>query len=181
MTAAILAAAAAWAVETSSGSGLVRQLNALAGPEDAILVAAPDGRIIAAVHADRPLVPASILKLLTTLTALKKLGSDYRFRTEFYLDSDNNLTIKGHGDPLLISETIDRMARHLATLVPVVRDLVLDDAFFASPVCIPGRGTSTEPYDAPNGALCVNFNTVALRRNVAGGSAMSPRPPCCHR
>ncbi|BBO89666.1 D-alanyl-D-alanine carboxypeptidase [Desulfosarcina ovata] len=164
MAAAILAAATSWAAETPPEADFVRRLSVLAGPRDAILVAAPDGRIIAAVHEDRPLVPASILKLLTTLTALEKLGPDYRFRTEFYLDSHNNLKIKGYGDPLLVSETIGKIARHLATLVPAVHDLVLDDAFFAKSIYIPGRGTSTQPYDAPNGALCVNFNTVAFRK-----------------
>jgi serine-type D-Ala-D-Ala carboxypeptidase/endopeptidase (penicillin-binding protein 4) len=177
IVAAILAVAAAWAVDTPTDSGLVQRLSALAGPRDAVLVAAPDGRIIAAVHEDRTLIPASILKLLTTLTALKKLGLDYRFRTGFYLDAHNNLKIKGYGDPLLISETIESIARHLATLVPAVHDLVLDDSFFANPVSIPGRGTSSQPYDAPNGALCVNFNTVAFKRENGSWVSDEPQTP----
>jgi len=33
---------------------------------------------------------------------------------------------------------------------------------------IPGVNVSYEPYDAPNGALCVNFNTVNFKRNKNG-------------
>jgi D-alanyl-D-alanine carboxypeptidase/D-alanyl-D-alanine-endopeptidase (penicillin-binding protein 4) len=160
--------------ESASESEFAKQLSALAGPRDAILVAAPDGRTLAAVHADLPLVPASILKLLTTLAALEKLGPDYRFKTEFYLDSHNNLKIKGYGDPLLVSETLKIIAGHLAPIVPVVHDLVLDDSFFAQPIRISGRGNSTQPYDAPNGALCVNFNTVAFKK--VNGQWVSDEP-----
>jgi serine-type D-Ala-D-Ala carboxypeptidase/endopeptidase (penicillin-binding protein 4) len=163
LLAAIPAASASWAAENLPKSDLVQELSALAGPRDAILVAAPDGRILAAVHSDQLLVPASILKLLTTLAALEKLGPAYRFKTDFYLDSQNNLKIKGYGDPLLVSEVLKVIARHLTTLIPAVHNLVLDDSYFSQPVRIPGRGSSAEPYDAPNGALCVNFNTVAFK------------------
>jgi serine-type D-Ala-D-Ala carboxypeptidase/endopeptidase (penicillin-binding protein 4) len=165
------------AAEMPPQSVLVRQLSTLAGPRDAVLVAAPDGRTLAAVHVNTALIPASILKLLTTLTALKKLGPGFRFRTDFYLDSHKNLKIKGYGDPLLISETLKGIARHLATLVPAVHDLVLDDSYFAQPVRIPGRGSSTQPYDAPNGALCVNFNTVAFKRVKGGWASDEPQTP----
>jgi serine-type D-Ala-D-Ala carboxypeptidase/endopeptidase (penicillin-binding protein 4) len=143
---------------------LAGELNAAAGPRDAVLVASPRGRILARINIDRALVPASLLKLLTTLAALDRLGPSYRFRTDFYLDPENNLKIKGYGDPLLISEEIKIMAGHLATRLPSVHHLILDDSYFEQPIRIPGRGTSTEPYDAPNGALCVNFNTVAFTR-----------------
>jgi D-alanyl-D-alanine carboxypeptidase/D-alanyl-D-alanine-endopeptidase (penicillin-binding protein 4) len=163
LLAAIPAEKVSPAGEIPPESYLVKRLYALVGPRDAVVVSAPDGRTLAAVHADLPLIPASILKLLTTLAALEKLGPNYRFRTDFYLDSQNNLKIKGYGDPLLISEALKVIAKHLATLVAVVHDLVLDDSFFKQPIRIPGRGQSVNPYDAPNGALCVNFNTVAFK------------------
>jgi D-alanyl-D-alanine carboxypeptidase/D-alanyl-D-alanine-endopeptidase (penicillin-binding protein 4) len=39
---------------------------------------------------------------------------------------------------------------------------------------IPGISSSSEPYDAPNGALCVNFNTVFFR--MANGAYVSAEP-----
>jgi D-alanyl-D-alanine carboxypeptidase/D-alanyl-D-alanine-endopeptidase (penicillin-binding protein 4) len=139
-------------------------LQPAVGPRDAVLVTAPDHTRLVAIHPDRLLVPASILKVLTALAAIGTMGATYRFPTDFSIDGHNNLIIKGYGDPLLISECIDRICRTLSVKVAAVHDLVLDNTYFDSPIMIPGRGESNEPYDAPNGALCVNFNTVAFRR-----------------
>lgn len=163
--------------EKGSSTALNQKLAAMTGARDAVVVAAPDGHILAGVHADLELIPASILKLLTTLTALEKLGPDYRFRTDFYIDSRDNIKIKGYGDPLLISEELKVIADHLATGLHTIGDLILDDFYFEQPVQIPGRGTSTEPYDAPNGALCVNFNTVAFNRENGRWISDEPQTP----
>jgi serine-type D-Ala-D-Ala carboxypeptidase/endopeptidase (penicillin-binding protein 4) len=168
-------AALSWCASSADGNyatgALNRQLVAMTGSRDAVMVVAPDGQIIAAVHPDLALVPASILKLVTTLAALEKLGPAYRFRTEFYIDPQNNLKIRGYGDPLLISEQLQVIADNLASRLTSIRNLILDDSYFEQPIRIPGLGTSTEPYDAPNGALCVNFNTVAF--NHRNGSWVS--------
>lgn len=168
---------ASWASNLSPSTTLGQKLASMAGAGDAVAVADPDGHILAGVHVDLALVPASILKLLTTLAALEKLGPDYRFRTEFYIDSRNNLKIKGYGDPLLVSEELKVMADHLATRLRAIGNLVLDDFYFEQPVRIPGRGTSTEPYDAPNGALCANFNTVAFKRQNGRLVTDEPQTP----
>lgn len=161
------------AVPDAAGA-LTRELAAQTGSLDAVMVVSPDGKILAAVHPDLGLVPASILKLVTTLAALEKLGPDFRFRTDFYIGARNDLKIKGYGDPLLISENLREIAGTLAARLPSIRNLILDDAYFGQPVRIPGRGNSSEPYDAPNGALCVNFNTVAF--NHWNGSWVSDEP-----
>jgi serine-type D-Ala-D-Ala carboxypeptidase/endopeptidase (penicillin-binding protein 4) len=165
------------AATAEEAEGLKNALTPLVGPRDAVWVTAPDGRILMAQNSDIPLVPASILKLLTALTALETLGPGYRFKTDFYLDPANNLKIKGYGDPLLISEELAAMAAHLAKKVISVQDLILDNTFFAKPLVIPGRGHSDEPYDAPNGALCVNFNTVAFRRDKGRWVSDEPQTP----
>ncbi|MBW2172129.1 MAG: D-alanyl-D-alanine carboxypeptidase [Deltaproteobacteria bacterium] len=134
---------------------------------DALLVAGPDGRIIYSKNATRKCVPASTLKILTGLAAIDHFGKSYRFRTEFYLDCDQNLKVKGYGDPLLISEVWQEIAKALAPKLQGLNDLVLDDTYFADDI-IPGVGSSTNPYDAPNGALCANFNTVFFKRDGTG-------------
>ena len=136
----------------------------LIGNRDAILVTGPDGRVIVSKNEDRPLIPASTLKIFTSLVALHYLGPEYRFVTEFFLDRDHNLTIKGYGDPLLISEVIGDITRTLSTRISRINDIVLDESYFAQPLTIPGVSYSSEPYDAPNGALCVNFNTVSFKK-----------------
>jgi len=134
---------------------------------DALLVADPEGRIVYSKNETKKCVPASTLKILTGLAAIHYFGKSYRFHTEFYQDRDHNLKVKGYGDPLLISEAWMEIAQALATRLQRVNDLVLDDTYFADEA-IPGVGSSTNPYDAPNGALCANFNTVFFKRDNTG-------------
>jgi D-alanyl-D-alanine carboxypeptidase/D-alanyl-D-alanine-endopeptidase (penicillin-binding protein 4) len=153
-------------------------IEKLIGSTDAVLVAGPDGKIIYSKNMDQKLVPASALKVFTALTALHYLGPDYRFRTEFYVDGSNNLIIKGYGDPLLVSEAVKKISEQVAQCLPAVEDIVLDDAFFVKPIDIPGASTlSRNPYNAPNGALCVNFNTVYFTREKGILVSAEPQTP----
>ena len=136
--------------------------------EDAFLVAGPDGRILFKKNETERLIPASTIKVLTALASLDHLGPSYRFRTEFYTDPFQNLKIKGYGDPLLTSEILWELAGYLSTKIVRFQDLILDNSYFSYPIKIPGCGNSTNPYDAPVGALCANFNTVIFRRDGKG-------------
>lgn len=142
----------------------LRDLQRLIGGKDAVLVASPRGRVLLEKNAGTKLIPASTLKIFTSLVALHYLGPEYRFTTEFYLDRDDNLKIKGYGDPLLLSETLRETAAALSLKLGSFNDLILDDSFFNGQVRVPGMTPSYQPYDAPNGALCVNFNTVSFKR-----------------
>jgi D-alanyl-D-alanine carboxypeptidase/D-alanyl-D-alanine-endopeptidase (penicillin-binding protein 4) len=136
--------------------------------KDSIIVAAPDGRILSGKDETKKFVPASTLKLLTSLAAIHHLGLHYRFLTEFYMDAEQNLKIKAYGDPLLISEAWQEIADILANKFRHVNKLILDTTYFSHPIIIPGRHRSTNPYDAPVGALCANFNTVFFDRDKRG-------------
>lgn len=169
------------AVPISQASDPWSKVKDRIGPRDAIIVTHPDGRVLCEKHADQIRVPASTLKLLTGLVALKHLGADYRFPTDFYLDPAGNLIVKGYGDPLLVSEVLADLARSLVEAAgdlkaTGVEDIVLDNTHFA-PVKIPGVTTTANPYDAPNGALCVNFNTVAFARKGASFVSGEPQTP----
>ena len=146
----------------------IRSVVNLIGDQDAVLVADHQGRIIVSKNADKKLIPASTLKILTSLVAMHYLGQDYRFTTEFYLDNDSNLKIKGYGDPLLTSEILEEISKALGSRLDAeykkIKDIVLDDSYFKQPIIIPGISPSSQPYDAPNGALCANFNTVYFKR-----------------
>ncbi len=155
-------------------------LNRFIGKNDSILVVNANGQIILAKNADKKLMPASILKIFTSLVALHYLGDDYRFPTEFYLDKQSNLKIKGYGDPLLISEVVSKISQVLAALLKnsqPLNDLILDDSYFQHPLTIPGITSSPQPYDAPNGSLCVNFNTVSFKRTSQGYISAEPQTP----
>ena len=152
--------------------GKLDDLEHLIGNRDAVLVSDPNGHIIFSKNVDKKLIPASTIKIFTALSAIHYLGPDYKFFTEFYLDRHSNLKIKGYGDPFLISETVEKMIHRLSMMLyaefNIINDLVLDPSYFDASTVIPGVNVSYEPYDAPNGALCVNFNTVNFKRNKNG-------------
>jgi D-alanyl-D-alanine carboxypeptidase/D-alanyl-D-alanine-endopeptidase (penicillin-binding protein 4) len=157
-----------------------KELDALIGKSDSLLITDVQGHILFSKNADQRRIPASILKIFTSLVALHYLGDDYRFPTEFYLDQHSNLKIKGYGDPLLISEVVSKISQILAVLLKKsnpLNDLILDDSYFRQPLTIPGITSSAQPYDAPNGALCVNFNTVAFKRTAEGYVSAEPQTP----
>ncbi|MFZ4498570.1 MAG: D-alanyl-D-alanine carboxypeptidase, partial [Burkholderiales bacterium] len=58
------------------------------------------GEVLGAINAERPMTPASNLKLLTSGTALMVLGSDFIFRTEIVRIGDK-IIVRGGGDPAL--------------------------------------------------------------------------------
>lgn len=157
---------------TSLYCGNLDDLEHLIGDRDAVLVADPKGHIVFSKNVDVQLIPASTLKIFTALVAIHYLGLDYKFFTEFYMDHHSNLRVKGYGDPLLISETVVEMIHHLSMRLcakySIINDLILDDSYFGMPAETPGVNVSYEPYDAPNGALCVNFNTVNFKRSKNG-------------
>jgi len=72
-------------------------------------------RVLYRINADKPLIPASNQKLVTTAVALVALGSDYQYQTRLYLsgtiDGDvlqGDLIIRGSGDPTFGSTEIYR-------------------------------------------------------------------------
>ncbi|MBU1052605.1 MAG: D-alanyl-D-alanine carboxypeptidase [Proteobacteria bacterium] len=146
-------------------------IKKLIGNDDAIIVADSTGKIILEKNSGKRLVPASILKILTSLAAFHYLGHNYRFETDFYIDNNSNLKVKGYGDPLLISENISDIAEKLSSKIEYINDIVLDDSYFSSAIPPGAVALSPQPYDSPNGALCANFNTVNF--NVINGKFVS--------
>jgi D-alanyl-D-alanine carboxypeptidase/D-alanyl-D-alanine-endopeptidase (penicillin-binding protein 4) len=147
----------------------IRQALALG---DASLVVAEKGRMVIADNADRGMVPASTMKLVTALAAIERWGLDHRFTTEFRQAADGRLWVVGKGDPYLVSEELDEAVRALKRAgIGSVKGIGLDDTLFVAGDRIPGRSASHNPYDAPVTALAANFNTVNVI--VSGGSVRS--------
>lgn len=65
-----------------------------------LVVLAADGSTVTSRGADRPLAPASTMKVLTSLAALDSLGADHRFTTRV-VGSGTKVVLVGGGDPLL--------------------------------------------------------------------------------
>ncbi|MDK9709329.1 MAG: D-alanyl-D-alanine carboxypeptidase [Desulforhopalus sp.] len=130
-------------------------------------------------RADDLFVPASTMKVLTSLIALELLSPEYRFETHFFLDSQANLYIKGYGDPLLTSANILEIGKKLAGMgITKLRSLCLDDSVFSLNGETASDENSANSYDAPNGALAVNFNAVPILVGKNGKvSSAEPETP----
>jgi D-alanyl-D-alanine carboxypeptidase/D-alanyl-D-alanine-endopeptidase (penicillin-binding protein 4) len=140
-----------------------KQIRSLA-INGAVMVVETGGRTLYALNPDKPMVPASILKIVTADAALHYLGEGYRFTTAFMLSPENDLYVIGKGDPHLVSEELARIAKRLKVKgLKRIRHIFLDDSYFQPDLLLHGTNRSLNPYDAYNGALCVNFNTIFVR------------------
>jgi len=124
-----------------------------------------NGKTLYSENLKTKFIPASTLKLVTSLAALQILGPDHFFSTQLYLDTKNTLYIKGSGDPFLVSEKVRLIAKLVADRgISEIHDIVLDDTAFALEHRVTdGSVNSSNPYDAMCTALGVNFNTVPLK------------------
>ena len=133
----------------------------LAGSEGVVYVVDAAGAVLVAHNADRAFVPASTLKVVTTLLAAETMGLDARFATEFWVDG-GRLVVRGQGDPFLVSEELDLLVAALAPKLvgQTLAGVTVDDSWFSDHIKVPGVTATTEPYDALNSATAVNFNTI---------------------
>lgn len=144
----------------------------------ASLLVTEKGRALIAHQPDRPMIPASTLKLLTALAAIQRWGLERRFHTDFFLSKEGWLWVKGYGDPYLISEELDRIVAALkAQGVQRLSGIGTDDSYFAADVEVAGRSSSDNPYDAPVAALSANFNTINLVVGAHGIESAEPQTP----
>ncbi len=100
---------------------------------------ADTGNLLSSTHADTVRKPASVMKILTTYSALLELGADFRWPTKFYYHGryhkgviDGDLIIKAYGDPTLSHKDIPKIVKRLKA-VGVKRisgDIVIDRTFF---------------------------------------------------
>ena len=88
------------------------------------------GRPIVSHNQELSLTPASVVKLITTATAVEALGENYRYKTDVALDADDptRILIIGSGDPTLGSEAFnDRVNTFFVTVTDALRKTVPSD------------------------------------------------------
>ena len=109
-------------------------------------------------------VPASLVKLVTSATALAVLGPDHRYRTRLVADNVHHdgvvrgdLYLAGSGDPTLSTSRLRELAGELrrAGVVQVTGDLVVDDGLFEA-------ARKAGPRRVRIGALSLERNRVAI-------------------
>jgi len=159
----------------AQGGDWTEQIKRLT-PNGAVLVTDATGEVLLAHNPARPKIPASTLKIVTAAAALEALGPDYCFVTDFGLSPQNDLYVSGRGDPYLVSEELADLARTLRSKgLKQVNNILLDNSFFQEGMVLDGTSRSLNPYDAYNGALCVNFNTIYVQID-SNGRVFSAEP-----
>ncbi len=162
---------------------VVRGAEAEASPTELIenggFVVTSNGSITGELNLHSLFIPASIIKIATSLVALDLLGPSHHYKTEFYLKNRTSLYIKGYGDPFLSSEYIAAIARELnARNIRQVTEIVIDDSSFSVSMPADGSEGSENPYDVPNGAVAVNFNSLSIQvdgdQTVTSGEPQTP-------
>ena len=75
-----------------------------------ITIADAQGRLLADLNGNRPRIPASNQKLVSTAFALDRLGPDYRLNTQLWRLGDGSFRLTGEGDPDLALPQLQRFA-----------------------------------------------------------------------
>ena len=137
------------------------------------ILAASDGELVYAYNTLKPLLPASVMKVVTTAAALHYLGPEYRFKTKVLYNGKRNkntiqgdLIIRGGGDPRFSTETLWHIATQIkdSGINKITGDLVIDAHFFDEYDRAPAWKVdrTQKAYDAKLGALSLNFNSIAV-------------------
>jgi len=113
------------------------------------------------VNAGAPMNPASVMKVVTTYSALELLGPAYRWKTEVYADG-KDLFLKGYGDPKLNLESFWLLLRNLRGrgLRDIQGDIFLDRSYFAPQPAARFDDETYRPYNVVPDALLVNFKSL---------------------
>lgn len=136
-----------------------------------------NGDSLVAFNQDQPMVPASAVKLLTGLMAIERWGDSYQASTDFYFDqSTSALTVVGNGDPFLVSEEIQLLARELQAALRAngsahIKAIHVDNSRFKNTSGLSWQSATSNPYDAVPSALAANFNTLNI--SVENGRPVS--------
>jgi D-alanyl-D-alanine carboxypeptidase/D-alanyl-D-alanine-endopeptidase (penicillin-binding protein 4) len=194
LIAAVLLALAARAGASPLPSDVETALQRAGVPRESLVVVAQEvgartPRL--AWQAQRPVNPASLMKLVTTSAALDMLGPAWTWSTQVWIQGstlngvlDGNLVIKGNGDPKLVQERLWLLLRRAQQLgVREIRgDIVLDRSAFNLPPHHPAD-FDNEPYRPSNvgpDALLLNYKSVLLTFTpdpVRGIAIVSAEPP----
>lgn len=163
-------------------------------------------KVLIEVNPDKAFLPASVLKVITTSTALEKLGPDFRYRTGVYTNGtvepdgtvSQDVILVGRGDPnltdpygeLLEKPVFLELSEQLknAGIKGIKGDIVGDDSYFD--LTSYGKGWTAHDlksvYGAPINALSINNNVLwvtarpASKRNKLVSIETEPRTSYFH-
>lgn len=147
-----------------------------------------------AVNAETPRIPASTIKLVTSVAALELLGPDYQWRTQVLITGEviagtleGDLYVKGYGDPFLTTEAYAGLIRAVREkgLRHIAGNLVFDNSHLVPPTAGRGDfdGAAQKSYNALPAALSLNRQLTYVHLyndRERGGVGLYTEPPLSH-
>ena len=114
---------------------ITKTLNSLGVNKSAVSVSirdVKDGDVIYSLNDRTPRMPASTLKLVTSMASKDILGVDYKYKTSLYKSTNNDLYMKLSADPLLGVSDLEKMIETAKAKNIVPKTFYLDDTVFDS-------------------------------------------------
>jgi D-alanyl-D-alanine carboxypeptidase/D-alanyl-D-alanine-endopeptidase (penicillin-binding protein 4) len=172
-------------------NGIINQSSQKDVQYSIVIVKADSGEVVYSHDANKAMIPASNMKVITTAAALKYLGPDYKFTTEVGLCGDT-LVITGGGDPLLGDKVTD--AKYLretgwifkditAALkqnnITAIKDIIVDSSIFDKERVHPNwsKKELNRWYACEVSGLNFNDNCIAVTvKNIGGKVTVDIEP-----
>jgi D-alanyl-D-alanine carboxypeptidase/D-alanyl-D-alanine-endopeptidase (penicillin-binding protein 4) len=198
----VAGAAPALELKHASLPAELRQLIATSGIDEsywgvAIVPIPPrlrDGQRLASfsLNPQVPMNPASVMKLVTTRTALDLLGPDYRHRTRVATTGQlkagelkGDLYLQGGGDPKLVVEDLAEIVQRLRAIGirQIKGSFIVDGSRFNEPEIDPADfdRKPASAYNVGPHAAMVNFKALRILASVESGRRVAietePRIP----
>ena len=152
------------------------RIDKAAGIAGVLVVSLSSGEVVCRSRPADALVPASLMKLLTSYAALKKLGPSFTFTTKALAAGQpvdgvisGDIWIKGSGDPFFVSEKVSRLAQAIkdSGVRQIEGGIFVDNGFFQPPserICLDNDCAGA--YNPVVSAAAIDFNTLTVRITV---------------
>ena len=136
-------------------------------------VSLQSGRVLFEYHPNDPLVPASLVKILTSSAALRDLGPDHHFNTSVWAatgpqggEIPGDIWIASEGDIFFTAENARALAQRVKDLgIRSVRGNVYTDGSFFKPekerICLDEK--CSDSYNPTVSGTALEFNSIVFR------------------
>ncbi|MCM1368883.1 MAG: D-alanyl-D-alanine carboxypeptidase/D-alanyl-D-alanine-endopeptidase [Candidatus Amulumruptor caecigallinarius] len=142
------------------------------------------GRTLQSLNEETPLIPASIMKCVTTATLLEKTGPAYRYNTGVYITGkvrnrvlEGDILVEASGDPSLNTRSepgSDNLVKEIVEAIAnldidsIAGDVVVDESRFPGPAINPAWAKGDLPHSYGTGSHGFNFED-----NASGKSSVA--------
>jgi D-alanyl-D-alanine carboxypeptidase/D-alanyl-D-alanine-endopeptidase (penicillin-binding protein 4) len=171
--------------------GIINQSSQKDVQYSIVIVKADSGETVYSHNANKAMMPASNMKIITTAAALKYLGPDYEFKTKVGLCGDT-LVITGGGDPLLGDKVTDAKYQREPGWIfkditaalkqngkTIIKDIIVDSSIFDKERVHPNwsKKELNRWYACEVSGLNFNDNCIAVTvKNIGGKVTVDIEP-----